>query len=181
MKPKAIPMLFNCLLYNIMWLGCIVYKEKFLPFVLIWAIWHVFKVASIIERAMVLFVVLLGVILDSALMQIGIFQFSANQTEFFIPIWLWAIWLSFSLTIYHSLSPLARSSVAQILIGALVVPIAYFIGRKLDAVDFGYSDTTTFITLALVWGILLPSIFWFKQTLESFMGDDNEKMESADF
>ena len=166
-------LLLNYLFYNLMWLGCILFQERFLLIVTIWAVWHIVKLASPAERSLSLLIFLFGVMLDSALMQLGVFQFEPDQSALFVPVWLWAIWLSFSLTIYHSMSPLSHSFFVQILVGALVVPIAYFIGRKFGAVEFGYSDAATFITLGVVWGILLPSIFWLKNIIDT-IGVTNE-------
>ncbi len=175
MTKTALPLLLNYFLYNLVWLGCIVFQEKFLPVVLIWAIWHMTKIASKAERSIILFVVPLGVLLDSALMQTGIFHFPGHNNELFVPVWLWAIWLGFSLTVYHSASALSRSVIAQILAGALLAPVAYFIGRKFEVVEFGYSDTVTFLTLGIVWAIMLPGIFRFKRLLDTSLGVTDAK------
>ena len=97
-------------------------------------------------------------------MHLQVFQFGQGL-NLTVPIWLWAIWVSFSLTLFHALNGLSKSVVLQILVGAIFAPLAYFAGREFGAVQFGYSDSITIITLGLTWAVLLPSFFLVKKIL----------------
>ncbi|RYV02343.1 hypothetical protein SOPP22_09805 [Shewanella sp. OPT22] len=164
MNKNFISLVCNGLLYNLMWLGCITYKSAFIPIVLMWVCWLLICRSSVSERGLILFVVLMGGIFDSVLMQLQVFQFD-QESKLIVPLWLWAIWLSFSLTLFHALKALSKSVVLQILVGATFAPLAYFAGREFDAVQFGYSDRTTLIILGLAWAVLLPSFFLVKRIL----------------
>ncbi|MBM7074235.1 DUF2878 domain-containing protein [Shewanella sp. 202IG2-18] len=164
MNKNFISLVCNGLLYNLMWLGCITYKSAFIPVVLMWVFWHLICRSTASERGLILFVVLMGGILDSVLMQLQVFQFE-QESKLFVPLWLWAIWLSFSLTLFHALKALSKSVVLQIIVGAIFAPLAYFAGRELEAVQFGYSDRVTLIVLGLTWAVLLPSFFLVKRML----------------
>jgi hypothetical protein len=69
------------------------------------------------------------------------------------------LWVSFALTINHSLSWLKNKVVLQVFFGGIGGPLAYLAGQKLGAIELT-SDNTPYI-LIVSWAILTPLIFFF--------------------
>lgn len=164
-------MIINVILFNAMWFGCIYWGNVFVPLVLMWAFFH-FTLSQNAreEMSFVFMVTLLGTVIDSALIHLGVFIFSSDQ--YVIPLWLIAIWLSFSLTLNSSLSFLKRSLILQYVIGAVAPPLSYLAGSKLGGVTFGYSHTVSLITLSVIWLCLLPFLFKLNKRF-SVVGEQN--------
>ena len=101
----------------------------------------------------VLPVALIGITVDAILTWSGFFAFDH------FPLWLAALWISFILTLGHSMSWLSHlPRLLLIPIGAVAGTLSYYAGWKLGAVDFPRGTTTSSIAVAIVWATLLPSL-----------------------
>lgn len=155
-------MIINAVLFNAMWFGCIYWGNVFVPFVLLWAFFHLkHSIHSRAETHFVIIVTLLGTFIDTSFIHIGVFVFESHS--FVIPLWLVAIWVSFSLTLNSSLSFLKHSIKLQYVIGAIAPPFSYFAGSKLGAVTFGYSLPISLVAISITWLCLLPFLYKLNQ------------------
>ena len=101
----------------------------------------------------VLPIALLGIMLDSVLTLVGVFEFES------IPLWLGLLWLGFVLTLGHSLAwlnNLPRIMLAPI--GAIAGCLSYLAGWKFDAVGLPLGVMYSSLTLAICWGLMLPAL-----------------------
>jgi len=155
-------MIINALLFNAMWFGCIYWGNAFIPLVLVWAFFHLQSSShTAAETRFVIVVTLVGTLVDTCLIHLGVFVFESHP--FVIPLWLVAIWLSFSLTLNSSLNFLKHSIKLQYVIGAIAPPFSYFAGSKLGAVTFGYSLPISLLAISLTWLCLLPFLYKLNQ------------------
>ena len=76
------------------------------------------------------------------------------------PIWIICIWVGFSTTLNHSMSWMKERVILMILCGLFFGPISYLAGLGLGMLQFNYSNQLTLISLALVWGISLPLMYY---------------------
>ena len=79
--------------------------------------------------------------------------------DFYAPIWIIGLWISFALTINHSLAWLQNKPALQIFFGLIGGPLAYLAGEKLGAITL--SHEYTLYILALCWAVVTPVLFKF--------------------
>lgn len=104
----------------------------------------------------------IGILIDSLLMHLGIYQFPEPEqrtADFIIPLWLIIIWCAFTLTLLSSLQWFLTKPYLFISLCCISGPASYLAGRHFDALQF--TDTSlVFITLEwLVIGALCIAIF----------------------
>ncbi|NMP31583.1 DUF2878 domain-containing protein [Thalassotalea sp. M1531] len=143
-------MLLNALLFNISWFGLILMGNSFIPFTFLWLAVHFYQCENVKkDLTIVAWVTFIGVVTDSTLTLLGVFEFSSSV--FIIPFWLVALWMSFAATLNHSLRLVANSKLAQKFVGLIGVPLSYFAGQKLGAVKFGFDVIPSLVILGFVW------------------------------
>jgi hypothetical protein len=159
-------LLINAMAFNVVWFGCVLIGNAFIPVVLIWLVLHLRDSTSrTAEVSFVLWVTLIGSVIDSALIYFGVFVFQSDSL--FIPLWLMAIWLSFALTINGCLAFLRTSKGLQLVAGMVMAPLSYIAGLSFGAVEFGYSTAVTFVILSGLWSILLPFVYYLNQLIRA--------------
>ena len=73
------------------------------------------------------------------------------------PLWIWALWTAFAMTLNHSMSFLGQRLGLCALLGVVGGPLAYLSAAgAFDAVDFGRPLPQVLAALALSWGLVLP-------------------------
>ncbi|MEN5016206.1 DUF2878 domain-containing protein [Erwinia sp. Eh17-17] len=102
-----------------------------------------------------LLVALAGVAMDSLWLVLGLFQFSGSQA---FPVWMVALWLTFSCWWWLILSRYALNVRWQIAIGALGGPFSYFIGERLGGLHWQQSPALVLAVMAVGWAIWLPAV-----------------------
>lgn len=153
-------MWLNLIGFNLCWLGLVLLGNNFIPIALVWLIAHLYLVKQPFkEITVILSVATIGIIVDSFLTLIGIFDFSSASHSAILPLWLMVLWLCFAATIDHGLKFLKKSKLLISGAALLGPPLSYLAGQKLSAVSFGFSHLTTMMTLALVWLVLLHLFF----------------------
>jgi hypothetical protein len=84
------------------------------------------------------------------------------------PLWIIALWLSFSLTLNHSMAFLRRNLWVACVFGLLGGPLAYFGADRLFNVLTYNTDTLwVLLSLGLAWAIAIPAIFALDERLAS--------------
>ncbi len=156
--------ILNGILFQVGWFSCVIYGTQVASLVaLLILTFHYFFISSKRkEWIFIIMITLFGFIIDTSLMQFGVFDF--NQESWHIPIWIVAIWALFSSTLFHALNWLNNYALASIL-GAISGPTSYYAGIKLSGASFGIDSTTAIITLVLVWACILPLCLLLKNQL----------------
>ena len=97
-----------------------------------------------------------GWLLDSALLQLGLFGFAGSSPV--LPLWLALLWLSFASTLRYSLGWSARPWWLGSILGAIGGPLSYLAGARLADVELPLGVTTSVLILAAIWALLLPAL-----------------------
>ncbi len=99
-----------------------------------------------------------GFMIDSAYVHYGLLQFAAPvPTPYLAPIWIVGMWVSFALTLNHSLSFLKGRPVIATVFGLIGGPVAYYVAaQKFGAATLTAAPLTVYLTLAIAWGLVTP-------------------------
>jgi hypothetical protein len=102
---------------------------------------------------------LCGLLLDGALAMSGLLRYAAPAPAVpagGAPLWILALWLSFALTLNHSLAWLRGRPGAAVLLGALCGPLAYVAAERMaGVVVFGAPRGLAASALAAGWALAL--------------------------
>ena len=101
---------------------------------------------------------LLGFVLDSTFVQLGLMHFQAAVPwPGLAPVWMVALWTSFALTLNHSLAFLQAKPLLSALLGAIGAPAAYWAAASgWHALDFPLGLLPMLGATAIVWALLMP-------------------------
>lgn len=153
-------MWFNLLGFNLSWLGLVIYGNTFSVIALAWLSIHLYLTKNRpAEIVLIILVTIIGFVIDTSLIHLGVFTFN---TAYIIPFWLIVLWACFAATLHHSLRFLERSKILQLLCGIAFPALSYIGGASLSAVQLNYSLITTYTLLAIIWGPLLVLLFSLK-------------------
>lgn len=158
--------IFNLIFFNLLWLILVLGRNEFLwfsaPLVLAYA--GVLVATGTIRPAALLVPALLGLIIDALLVSAGLFDFSPHEL---LPAWMAVLWLLFASTLSLSLRWLAAHFWVTALAGGLAFPLNYRLGEALGAVSFAAPTPLVLATLAAIWMVGLPLLFWFTRLANS--------------
>jgi hypothetical protein len=148
---------FNALWFQSTWFCCVLGRDSWLPLTLVMLGLHFALVAHpLVEARRLAPIALAGIVVDSALSAVGIFDFGPGVI---IPPWLALLWVAFATTLNRSLAFLGRYGWIAAAVGGITVPFNYAVGAKLGAVAFGLSPMLTAAVLVAVWAMLLPNLY----------------------
>ena len=105
--------------------------------------------------------VIVGFAHDTSLNYFKFIQYNIDFNTYYSPFWIIGLWISFALTINHSLAWLGNKKLLQMIFGLIGGPLAYIAGEKLGAINM--INTMTLYVLALSWACITPLIFQFKK------------------
>lgn len=108
----------------------------------------------------ILFLVLaavVGFLIEGGLFFLGVFQYAFHPEGFVLPpYWSFTLWLIFA-TLFHGSLYWIRGQVGvQVLLGAILGPFSYYSAAALDVIVFEWTGPWAVVTIAAVWGFLLP-------------------------
>ncbi len=101
---------------------------------------------------------LIGLLIDSAWIELGWLHYNAPwPSDHIAPAWIIGIWVSFALTLNHSMAFLKGRHALAAALGAVGGPLAYWsASRGLGAVHFDVPATLALIGLGAVWMGVFP-------------------------
>jgi hypothetical protein len=110
---------------------------------------------------------LCGVLIDGSLSYVGWASYASGSPALppgGAPLWILALWVSFSLTLTRSLAWLMRRPWLGLLFGALGAPLAYLsAARGFDAVAFAAPKAASIAALALGWAAAIPALAYIER------------------
>lgn len=124
--------------------------------------YHLVKSRRRIERELLLVVAIvgLGLIAESALIRFGAIQYvGVEPTAVFPPVWIMALWLAFATLPNGALQWLQGRPVLQVLLGGLTAPPSYAGGAALGAATLGATHFYALGLIGAVWAIACPALF----------------------
>ncbi len=149
--------LLNAALFQLGWLACVFSPGQ--PWLLLLALGllglHLAWFSSWAQDGKLLVsVALLGTVVDSLLLRLGVFDF--GQPRALIPLWLILLWPLLACTLKHSLAWSAKPWWRASLLGGLSAPLSYYAGAQLAGVSLPYGTIPSLLGLALLWSGLFP-------------------------
>lgn len=158
-------LLLNLLAFQIGWFACVLAAARDLPWLgtaiaLLIVAWHVRRLPEpVIEFRLVLLIGLLGLLLDSLPVLLGLIDYASGTLIAGLPPhWIVAMWLLFATLPNISLRWLAGRPALAALLGALGGPLAYYAGVALGAAQFSAPPWQPLALLAINWAIAMPLI-----------------------
>ena len=117
----------------------------------------------------------LGVSIDTLFAISGWIEYAQSWSSISIaPLWIIALWLSFSFTLNHSMSFLRKNYVAAAAFGFIGGPLAYWCAdRVFDVISYGTSTGLVMLALGVSWGLVIPAIFYIDKRIS--MQDNAQK------
>ena len=113
--------------------------------------------------------VALGLLVDGALFQLGIFSNGDKNSCIVIPpVWLLCLWVSTGTLFVHSLSFLRSRYLLSSLIGMIGPTISYFAGAKLAGITLAEPIVMSLLVVAFTWAMVLPFGFWLSEKWRLF-------------
>ena len=152
-------LLANALLFQLGWAACILAAQQSW-----WLLGGLACLAAqlwlsherLAELRLVLIVTLLGSLLDSLLLNLGLFDFASNS--WLLPAWLALLWALLATTLRHSLAWTARPWWLASLLGATSGPLSYYAGAQLAGVGLPLGTAPSLLLLGLLWAVWLPAL-----------------------
>lgn len=104
---------------------------------------------------------IVGFAVDTLCVRGGMLTYAAPvPAPDFAPVWIVALWMSFALTLNHSLAWLKAHLALASVLGAVGAPLAYLAAaRGWNALSFSARPALALGTLAIAWAILAPALF----------------------
>lgn len=163
---------FNLVAFNLLWLGCVLGRQELIWLTAPLALGYsaLLLNTGTVKPVQIAIPVVLGVAVDSAMTAAGLFVFSNNGL--FIPAWLLVLWLAFATTLTLSLEIVGRRKLVAAVAGAVAVPFNYAVGARLEAVSFAEPVLAVYITMSVVWALLLPLLFAICEYFENEYSDN---------
>ncbi|NVK44620.1 MAG: DUF2878 domain-containing protein [Oceanospirillaceae bacterium] len=124
-----------------------------------------------------LFVVSAGVISDTLLVMMSVYDVHQNQTQIpLIPAWLGLLWIGFALTLNHALAWLVANLKLSIPLFSIMGPLSYWLGSQLN--PQALSVSLIYIPLLVIqWGAIAVLVYWLKRQLGISMSASGESYE----
>lgn len=149
----------NAVLFQIGWAACVFsVRHSWLLLVafaclLLHLLWSPSRLR---EGPVLLAVATCGWLLDSLLLNLGVFDFAGQ--EHVLPAWLALLWLLFASTLRLSLAWSASPLWLAAGVGALGGPLSYYAGSRIANVELPLGLWPSMLLLALLWAVLLPAL-----------------------
>ncbi len=144
------------------WLGIVV--------VAVFLSLHVWWSGNRLRQLQFIFTVgVLGMVIDSLSKITGLLNYNSDilNIVWLAPLWIGALWLQFATTLNASLAWLQDNYFIACVMGAIFGPLSYLGGARLGALSLNHDKTFTIIALAIIWGIVMPSLAWLAKKMVS--------------
>lgn len=104
----------------------------------------------------------IGLGVDSAFIQLGLLRF-AEPIPFdgLAPIWILGMWMSFALTLSHSMRAFHKHLLVAAVFGLVGGPLAYYVaGQRFAAVEMLGNPWSGYLAIGLAWALATPFLAW---------------------
>jgi len=177
MLSATLSKIINVVLYQIGWFSCVIgavrgYSVTGSLLALLMMLIHLSLANSRKSELKLMFCVcLLGVMIDSIQQALGVFSFKIEPDwPLWLPLWVFVIWAQFATLFRYALYWLTGRYLLAAAFGLAGGPLAYWGGVRLGAAEFGGNLLYSLVTLALVWALLTPVLFWISARFDSREG-----------
>jgi Protein of unknown function (DUF2878) len=109
------------------------------------------------DWGLLLVAALLGLILDSLWIQLGIVTYETPlPSARLAPLWILLLWMSLALTLNHSLSWLLQKPGLAGALSAVASPVSYYAGERIGALTIHVDMWKATLILGLAWAACIP-------------------------
>ncbi|NBB12153.1 DUF2878 domain-containing protein [Pseudomonas sp. SLFW] len=152
--------LANAALFQIGWFTCVLGGNSgWLLLVLAILLVHLWLIGSWqAEGKLLMTVFALGCVIDSALIKVGVFDFS--EAGRVIPLWLALLWPLLATTLGHCLAWTARPWWLGSALGAIGGPASYIAGSHLTYVHLPLGVWPSAFIIGAIWAVVFPLLHW---------------------
>lgn len=169
--------LFHSIAYYLAWFSCIALAARGFPWlssliviacVLIQIYWQ-YRIKHNTQGLWSLLglIVCISTLIDSLLIYNGVIVLAANPfSPYFTSPWMIAIWISFTVVLYATMSQLFNHLIVLGLLSFFGFASAYAVGGKMGAAFFPYGYKTCYL-IGAIWLILLPCAVYCYQKIMS--------------
>ena len=160
MTVNGVKPLINGVLFQAVWFACLLGGNLWalVATTLYLLVHHYYFMRDRTEWRLLAVFVLLGVILDGALFDFGVF--SANQDMFWMrglpPAWLLCLWLCVGTLFAHSLAFLRGRYWLSAGMGAIGPTLSYYTGAKIADISLAEPIWQSLMAVALIWSLVVP-------------------------
>jgi hypothetical protein len=152
--------LANAVLFQIGWFACVLGGNSlWLLVTLAVVLLHLSFIGSWQrDGRLMMMAFALGTVLDSALLKLGVFDFST--TGLVIPLWMALLWPLLASTLNHCLAWTAKPLWLASLLGAVSGPASYVAGSHLADVQLPLGLWPSLLILGAIWAVMFPALHW---------------------
>jgi len=149
----------NLIGFQLIWWICVLFGNTWLLAVCVLLGFHLlFHREPIVETSTILICAIIGFCIDALLTLKGMFIFPNDSS--LPPIWLFALWMSFSATLRQSLGFFSKHYLLAAILGAFGGSGAYLTAENFGQFSFGMPFWYSGFLLALIWAALFPLLIW---------------------
>lgn len=164
----------NVLLFQAGWFACVLGAAMQVPWVGVLAAlfvigWHLARAQQPrAESFLVLLAVLLGMVFESLLVQMGWIRFNSGVFVLGLaPYWMGILWAMFATTLNVSLRWLRPRLGLAALLGAVGGPLSYYAGARMGALEF-VNTGLALTAVAFGWALLAPLLLLLARRLDGY-------------
>ena len=121
---------------------------------------HLWAVRRSAERRLIGTAFVWGLVVESGFQATGLLRYSSgfDSVTWVAPLWIVTLWALFATTLRHSLRWLLHRPLLAAVLGAAFGPLAFRAGEAMGAVQFAPDRWTSYLGLAVLWGVSLPAL-----------------------
>jgi hypothetical protein len=124
------------------------------------------------EVALVAGVTVLGLLVESAFLALGLITYSGTAPgQILPPLWILALWFAFATLPNSSLSWLHGRWLLQVGLGAVFGPLSYLAGQALSAATIPEPRVLPLLVIGIAWALAMPAIYLMAGKLRRMCGD----------
>lgn len=151
MKSEQVLLLRSMLGFQLCWFALILLQQQAVLPVLIYLAYGLWQLPNK-ARLAVLLTLVIGLAIDSLLLQLNVLQFGADSM---LPLWFVMLWAAFALAAVETMARWLTNPWLALLLGGIGGPLSYVGGAALsgDALTFPKAQISVLVLVA-VWAIL---------------------------
>lgn len=136
--------------FELCWFLLVYFQQLAFWPVLAYLLYGLWRLVGTRRRLAVVIIALLGIAIDSALIQLDILSFALRDS---LPLWFWLLWGVFALAVVELLADFLQKLWLAFVLGATGGPLSYIGGAALSGGVLSFpAGYVSYGVLALIWG-----------------------------
>lgn len=136
--------------FELCWFLLVYFQQLAMWPVLLYVLYGLWRLGSVQQRAAVIIIALLGIMIDSALIKLGFLSFALQDT---LPFWFWLLWGVFALAVVEFMATFLQKFWLAFILGAVGGPLSYVGGAALSGGVLSFpAGYISYGVLAIIWG-----------------------------